>query len=201
MSRAKQTEKGAPLEDAAKANVSWTMADIAAPLIKHKEELATEFKSSFESMTQRLNHITSAIGDHSVRIISLENATVTHQRLMELDAKHHTRQKESDLLKERVAELEGRSRRQNIQIVGLPEMFGGPGLTAFFSELQVEIFGEGMFSSPPEIDRAHRTLTANPTQGEKPRPVLLCFHRYQVKDLVIREAHKRKHLVYKGHPI
>ncbi|KAI2646135.1 DNA mismatch repair protein MutL [Labeo rohita] len=46
----------------------------------------------------------------------------------------------------------------------------------------------GILSSPPELDRAHRSLTANPKPGERPRAVVVRFHRYQLKDRVIREA-------------
>ncbi|ROL45728.1 LINE-1 retrotransposable element ORF1 protein [Anabarilius grahami] len=51
-----------------------------------------------------------------------------------------------------------------------------------------------------KLDRAHRGLTPKPGPGERPRPVIICFHRYQNKDLLIREARKRGELKYLDQP-
>ncbi|KAJ3614860.1 hypothetical protein NHX12_018430 [Muraenolepis orangiensis] len=57
-------------------------------------------------------------------------------------------------------------------------------------------------ANSPELDRAHRTLATKPRQGDKPRPVIVCFHRHQTKELVIREARKRRNdLTYQDSPI
>ncbi|KAJ3583228.1 hypothetical protein NHX12_034167 [Muraenolepis orangiensis] len=64
------------------------------------------------------------------------------------------------------------------------------------------MFGDQVLQTPPELDRAHRTLAAKPRQGDKPRPVIVCFHRHQTKELVIREARKRRNdLTYQDSPI
>lgn len=204
--KGKQSEKDIPpapvFAAKAKANASLTVEDITSLLAEHKKDLAAEFKSSFESLTQKLDYINAAIGDHGARLTSLEeNATTTDQRCTVLEDNYTALQKENDWLKEKVADLEGRSRRNNIRIVGLPENFGGPRPTTFFSEFLVEVFGRDTLPSPPEIDRAHRSLTAKPAPGAKPRPVLLCLHRFQIKDLIIREARKKGNLSYRGHQI
>ena len=67
----------------------------------------------------------------------------------------------------KVVDLEGRSRRNNIRIIGLPESIEGPRATAFFSDMLVEVFGRQTLQSPPELDRAHRALTAKPPGGKK----------------------------------
>ena len=57
-------------------------------------------------------------------------------------------------------------------------------------------------SNPPELDRAHRALTAKPQPGSRSRPVILRLHRYQIKELIIREARKRRgKLQYQRSPI
>ncbi|KAJ3593672.1 hypothetical protein NHX12_006006 [Muraenolepis orangiensis] len=48
-----------------------------------------------------------------------------------------------------------------------------------------------ILTSHPELDRAHRSLASQPAPGGKSRPVILRFHRFQIKDLVIREARRR----------
>ncbi|KAJ3590341.1 hypothetical protein NHX12_008293 [Muraenolepis orangiensis] len=91
-------------------------------------------------------------------------------------------------LKAKIIDLEGRSRRNNLRIIGIPESIEGPRPTAFYSEVLVKMLGDQVLQTPPELDRAHRTLAAKPRQGDKPRPVIVCFHRHQTKELVIREA-------------
>ncbi|KAJ3610193.1 hypothetical protein NHX12_022287 [Muraenolepis orangiensis] len=40
----------------------------------------------------------------------------------------------------------------------------------------------------PELDPAHRSLAPHPAPGRESRPLILPFRRFQIKDLVIREA-------------
>ncbi|KAL1252297.1 hypothetical protein QQF64_020093 [Cirrhinus molitorella] len=58
-----------------------------------------------------------------------------------------------------------------------------------------------VLASPPELDIVHRSLASKPSPGEKLWPVILRFHRFQVKDLEIHKARKRGPLLYKGHTI
>ncbi|KAJ3595055.1 hypothetical protein NHX12_004360 [Muraenolepis orangiensis] len=76
-------------------------------------------------------------------------------------------------LKAKNIDLEGRSRRNNLRIIGLPESIEGPRPTAFYSEVLVKLFGDQVLQTPPELDRAHRTLAAKPRQGDNPRPVIV----------------------------
>lgn len=55
----------------------------------------------------------------------------------------------------------------------------------------MEIFGDQTLQTPPELDRAHHSLAAKPRQGDRPRPVIVCFHRHQTKELIVREARKQ----------
>lgn len=63
------------------------------------------------------------------------------------------------------------------------------------------MFGRDTLPSTPEIDRAHRLLAAKPAPGQRPRPVILQLHRFQVKELLIREATRRGKLDYRGQQI
>ena len=101
----------------------------------------------------------------------------------------------------KVPDLESRSRRKNIRIVGLPESIEGSHPSTFFPNLLMEVLGEGVLDSP-ECDRAHRSLTDKPNSGQRPRPVIIRVHRYQQKEKIIREARVRKgKLLYQGTPI
>ncbi|KAL7849537.1 hypothetical protein SRHO_G00211600 [Serrasalmus rhombeus] len=105
-------------------------------------------------------------------------------------------------LKAKVLDLEGRSRRYNLRLIGLPESIEGTRPTVFFSNLLVEVLGKDVLPSPPELERAHRALRDKPAEGEKPRAVIICFHKFQTKEAVIRSARqKRGELKYNDTPI
>ncbi|KAI4817409.1 hypothetical protein KUCAC02_010810 [Chaenocephalus aceratus] len=71
---------------------------------------------------------------------------------------------DNETLKTKVADLEGRSRRQNLRIIGQPESIEGPCPSAFFSQLLIDTLGTEILASPPELDRAHRSLAPKPAQ-------------------------------------
>lgn len=71
-------------------------------------------------------------------------------------------------------DLEGRSRRNNIQILGIPEDQGCCSTTTI-SALLKEAF---QLDKPPLLDRAHQTLQP-PLQGAPPRAVVAHLHYFQ----------------------
>lgn len=68
------------------------------------------------------------------------------------------------------------------------------------SALLCKVFGEGTLASPPEIDRAHCSLTVKPAMGQR-HSVIIHLHHYKIKDLLIREARQRGKLGYRGQQI
>lgn len=58
----------------------------------------------------------------------------------------------------------------------------------FVSRLLQTVVGNDIFPEPPELDRAHRTLTPKPAAGQRPRAILARFLRYQDKERVLRRA-------------
>ncbi|KAL1250589.1 hypothetical protein QQF64_018385 [Cirrhinus molitorella] len=198
--KGKQLEK--ERETSSSPGVSLTLAEISALHEELRASLAADFKASFETLDTKLDNIHSTVAAHGQRIDSLESGlTEVSERLELLEATCSGISKDNESLRAKLSDLEGRSRRQNVRIVGLPESIEGPRPTAFFSTLLVEVLGDQILSSPPELDRAHRTPAPKPAPGQRPRPVILRFHRYQVKDLVIRESRKKGVLIYQGHTI
>lgn len=78
---------------------------------------------------------------------------------------HTLEEKHSAQLAAKVADLEGHSRRNNIRIIGLPESIKGPRPKTFFSDLLVDLLGNQVLQSPPELDCTHRALVAKPPLG------------------------------------
>lgn len=179
------------------------VASIAGLLEEHRATISTEFKMAFASLEEKLTQTQATVKDHGQRIISVEsNANLLEQRIHSLEEKCVVLTDSNAKLAAKAADLEGRSRRNNIRIIGLPESIEGPRPTAFFSDLLFELFGRQVLQSPPELDRAHRALSAKPPPGGKPRAVIIRFHRYQARELVVREARKQRgKLQYQGRQI
>lgn len=181
---------------------SLTADSIATLLDQHAKKLSAEFKSAFQVLESKLNTIQTTLENQEQRLTSLETAADdTAQRLTDLEGRCTALQASNDHLRAKLCDLEGRSRRQNIRVLGLPESVEGPRPSEFFSSFLTEIFGDQVLPSPPEVDRAHRTLAPKPKDGERPRPVLIRLHRFQIKERLIREARKRGKLEYRGQQI
>ncbi len=59
-------------------------------------------------------------------------------------------------------------------------------MVKFTSDLLKDVMGEQVFEKPPELERAHRALAPKPRDDQPPRPIIVCFHRYQDKEQALR---------------
>lgn len=172
---------------------------LSTMLAEHKTALLTEIRDTYSKLEAKLDNFQNVITDHQQRLSKLEvfaNSADSDWQGMQTQLTAVVT--ENAKLKAKLTDLEGRSRRNNIRIIGLPENIEGPRPTAFFSQLLFEVLGDGVLTSPPELDRAHRSLASKPGPKERPRPVIICFHRFQTRELVVREARRlRGKLKYK----
>ena len=179
-----------------------SMAALTKLLEEHRTALSAEFKLAITSLETKLDCVQTTISDHGQRLTSLEaNANQVSDKLGEIEAKFTALEDSYNKLKAKAIDLESRSRGNNIRIAGVPESAEGAQPTAFFSKLLLEIFGDGVLSSAPELDRAHRALTAK-RSGDRPRLVIAQVHSYRVKEKIVQEARKRRgKLFYQGNPV
>lgn len=94
-------------------------------------------------------------------------------------------------LQKKCVDLESRSRRNNIRLFGLAEGEETNPVPQFmdtFLKTQLEI--------PPQIDlkiqRAHRSLASKPPLNAPPRPMIINFSDFSTKEMVLREAWKKR---------
>ncbi|KAJ3611272.1 hypothetical protein NHX12_021288 [Muraenolepis orangiensis] len=97
--------------------------------------------------------------------------------------------------------IENRSRRSNLRIVNIPEgSENGKDPVKFIAELLVECVGPDVFTEPPELERAHRSLATKPKDGKPARPFVVRFLRFQQKEAALRWS--RNHEVkFQGSPL
>lgn len=203
MSKKVKKDDSEQREDLASLTSTLT-ALLTTKLAEHKAELLAEIKDTYTRYEAKLNSVQTTVDDHKQRISSLElSAKVTSADLMSIQATVHVLAAENAKLKATVADLESRSRRHNIRIIGLPENIErSTKPTDFFSQLLFDVLGDDILTSPPELERAHRTLAAKPGPSDRPRPVVLCFHNFQTRERVVQGARKlRGKLKYKDVPI
>ncbi|MGH0163834.1 UNVERIFIED_CONTAM: hypothetical protein FKN15_063263 [Acipenser sinensis] len=87
-------------------------------------DLTAEFQNSFASFKASIDAIQTTVTSHGHRIDSLEHsADDTGDRVRELEASCVSLAADNKANKEKLSDLENRSRRQNLRIIGLPEGF------------------------------------------------------------------------------
>ena len=137
--------------------------------------------------------LSSTVEDHENRISSLESA------LTEMSASFHNTEKqcaslltENQLLRHKADDLENRSRRMNLRVVGIPEGSEQGRPTDFMSSFFATLFGESKLSRRPVIERAHRTLNPKPAPDRPPRAIIVTFHHFQMKEEIARLARNQQ---------
>lgn len=98
-------------------------------------------------------------------------------------------------------DLENRSRRQNLRVVGISEDKEAGNPSRFVAEFFTEVLGETHFESPIIIDRAHRTLAPKPRDGERPRAIIVRLHYYSDGEKILQLSRAKGRLLYKGSPV
>lgn len=99
-------------------------------------------------------------------------------------------------LKAKCEDMEGRSRRCNIRIIGVPETPDSSSTTSV-SKLLTEVL---QLDKEPLIDRSHRSLGQKRTGG-KPRAIVAKLHYYQECVQILRRARSQGPLSFNGEPI
>ena len=92
---------------------------------------------------------------------------------------------EIKLLADKCEDLEGRARRNNIRLVGVPEGAEGVRPTEFSAKLLMDSLG---LADSPLLDRAHRTLRPKPGDGKPPQPFVIRVHFFHVRNDILRWA-------------
>uniref|UniRef100_A0A3Q2ZBQ9 L1 transposable element RRM domain-containing protein n=1 Tax=Kryptolebias marmoratus TaxID=37003 RepID=A0A3Q2ZBQ9_KRYMA len=137
-------------------------------------------------MNKKLEEVGSDIHNQAARLTEAE------QRVNELetvnmdlrDSLSYCLKQQKNLL-DKVTDLEGRSRRNNICIYGIKEEAEGNSMQTFIANFLKEQLS---ISQDLQIQRAHRSLGPKPRDAAISRSILVNFHRYDIKEKILKAA-------------
>uniref|UniRef100_A0A668TBT9 L1 transposable element RRM domain-containing protein n=1 Tax=Oreochromis aureus TaxID=47969 RepID=A0A668TBT9_OREAU len=155
----------ATLKTEFQAILGESLSSIKSELLSFKKELSSGLSAMQESFTG----LKVTVAEMERSLSTCTDDIVSLQRKVE----HLT--KAVAKLENKCDDLESRSRRQNIRIVGVPEDDPLSASTAAISRLLKEAFD---LAEEPLLDRAHRTLAPKPKTGERPHPIVARLHYY-----------------------
>ncbi|KAK7945367.1 hypothetical protein WMY93_001095 [Mugilogobius chulae] len=165
-----------------------------------------DMKKSMEGRLDTIEaHLSTLQNDHGQaqqRLDGLEEAlSHTDVRITALETTCAELQVANGQLKAKINDLEGRSRRQNIRIVGIREGEEKANPTDFVARLIPELLGPANFSKPVKIDRAHRSLKPKPRDSEPPRTIIIKVHNDRDVPKILRLSRQQAPLHYQGRKV
>lgn len=163
--------------------MSSTLQVVATDVVSIKET-TKELKDAVESIHVRL-------GEAEQRISDMEEVNTRMENNMEKCDKR------LETLWMRVEDLENRSRRNNVRMVGLKEGKEETGKVIQYVE-RIISQGLGLTGNEFEIERAHRSFAPIPDPNQPPRTVLIRFLRSSARDKVLQVAKERRGIDWEG---
>lgn len=173
------------------------------PLAWHKvsKMLLQSFNERFDKFEQSFQNILAAQRELTERLTTTEDQAADHeQHINAMETSVTELQQENKKLRAKLSDLEGRSRRNNIRILGVPEGEEKGRPTEFVSNLIPRLLGDDNFTKPVVIDRAHRTLQPKPPEGSRPRMIIARVHLIQEKEKILRLG-RQSSMEYEGNRI
>lgn len=168
-------------------------------LIILKDELKKEMK---EEMTTLQQDVERRLAENMNELQTQKaNLAEAHERIAELEEwKTDAGELMVELLdqanqiQEKVTDLEGRSRRNNIRIFGLPEDTEESSTSKYVEQL---LKTKLQLSEDEElhIQQAHRALAPKPNANAAPRSIIVNFLKFETKEMILKKAWKTKILM------
>ncbi len=143
----------------------------------------TDVKKQVQECTGHIAHAEQRISDAEDNV----NELLTEDRTLENTVK---------TLTDKVDDLECRSRRNNVRLVGLPEKAEGQDTAVFLEKWLPEALGLELREAPV-IERVHRirTLPSNSSTG-RPRTLIMKVLNFRDKERVLKAARIKGKILY-----
>lgn len=152
--------------------------------------LKSEFTVRFDGLLQAINGVQCDLKALTTRVTEAEDRISTQEdNVSGLQTQNAALKTAIESLSLKVDDLENRSRRSNLRLVGLPEKNEGKDMCAFLEKLLPEILGPENFPGPLVIERAHRIGRFPEDRPDSPpRAVIMKFLNYADKVHTMKAA-------------
>lgn len=152
--------------------------------------LKSEFTVRFDGLLQAINGVQCDLKALTTWVTEAEDRISTQEdSVSELQTQNAKLKAAVESLSVKVDDLENRSRRSNLRLVGLPEKMEGRDMCAFLEKLLPEILGPENFPGPLVIERAHRIGRLREDRSDfPPRAVIMKFLNYADKVRTLKAA-------------
>ncbi|KAJ1152095.1 hypothetical protein NDU88_004872 [Pleurodeles waltl] len=140
--------------------------------------------ASITSLTLETKSMRSDFAGFQSRVTGLE------QRMGSLETQINTSQvREQDFiyLRSKLTDMEDRSRRDNIRILGIPENEEGSDMQTFLTSTLPKMISLD-FDPPLEFQRAHRIGQKRSDNSSRPRPIIACLLRHNQTRQILQVA-------------
>lgn len=174
--------------------------ELKRDIMDFKNDIKQEFINFRTEMNQKIQDVASDVRNHGTRLTEAEQR-VEETETANIDLRDALLDslKQQKLLQDKVTDLEGRSRRNNIRIYGIKEGTEGNSMLTFIDNfLKTELALDG--TAELQIQRAHRSIGPKPRDEAVSRSILVNFQRYDTKDKILKTAWSKK-IICDGKPV
>lgn len=181
------TPNSSPSKKKAKSDSSPPLYTMADPIARLEKTLMAEFSIMREEFT---NHMATFQG-----VCSKLDFLMGEQREQKKMLSEHTSR--LDTLERLVTDIQDRSRRNNIRIIGLPEGVEKDDPIGFI-KTHLPVWLPNLSGSEVEVERAHRVYSRASVDHGRPRAFIFRLLRYNDRDRILKENRRVGQLVWKG---
>lgn len=185
-----------------KAEMEGFCREIRDDISSLRETTKADIKNIRDELTEKVERLFTMQADSANTQMGMEQSlNDATDRLTALEKAHQSLTADHKKLQEKCIDLENRSRRQNIRIIGIPETAENNKPTDFVAKFLSKILGEDNFDGPILVDRAHRSLAPRPRIGERPRPIIARLHYYSDKEKIMSLSRTKGQLFFEKSPV
>lgn len=143
---------------------------------------------------QKTNEVVNNVSGEIERVAAMAKRTQDRVDSVQAAAREDRRsvidlKKQLDLLTTKLTDLEDRGRRNNIRLVGLPEMLEGSD-TVGYIKANLPKWIPSLEGRDIDIERAHRVYDGRDTNTKKPRTLIFRLLRWQDRSAILKGARK-----------
>lgn len=190
LSKSLQAQPPLPLDKPATyGDIVRAVQDAVTPLL---EKHTTQLQSVVEGFKEHLHQLAGQITNTETRLGE------TFQDVHVLKGQYDSLHKEHLQLRNKVDDLENRSRRSNLRVLGIPEAVKGPELFRFLQETLLDLLHVRDSCTGMVIERAHRLGPARTSSESRPRVVIFKSLNYIHKEVIWQASRKQRDLCWEG---